>query len=95
MEMNDLEYKIVSSQFFLCLWTRNSTRDERQHQQIDIAIRLKKPIILAIEKSAVFPDFIREEANIVHEFEWEHDKLDKMATNIMAFLTSKDIEKWV
>lgn len=82
----DVEYAIASSEFFLCLWDGNSIRGDRQHQQIDIAIRLKKPFILAIEKGVAFPDFIREEANIVYEFEWEYDKPDELGAKLKAFI---------
>jgi len=84
----DLEQIIASCKFFLCLWDRYSYYDERQHQQIDIALRLKKPFILALEKGSTFPIFIREEANVIYEFEWEGDKLEEMYDKLVAFLPS-------
>ena len=84
----DVESAIASSELFLCIWDVNSIRGDRQHQQIDIAIRLKKPFILAIEKGAAFPDFIREEANVVYEFEWEDDH--ELGAKLEAFCHSME-----
>ncbi|GAH76691.1 unnamed protein product, partial [marine sediment metagenome] len=75
-----------------CIWDRNSIRGERQHQQMDIAIRLKKPFILAIEKGAAFPDFIREEANIVYEFEWDVYHIDELGAKLKAFIDKEQRE---